>query len=513
MGEQECLRILLVENGSVLDLVETFLRKLGNRRVPAGSVILLFSASFLQQAGLELYTAELVQAEARIHAVIGKETIFQPLPPILLGGTEDSNLVRAMIELATWSDTYFAGNDYLEKSSGLAIKVINESGSGSREDIEARRYALPAKSENTKRVWASEGAARAMPCALKPLTPNLETEFVRGLVAEMREKWALDLDPAPKLDRSLGPQQKAKRKVDVLIVGSSNAQRLAAAFRQKNKHCDVLTSPGWIVSRITVERLAVKLRQTLIDEDPELVILQIMDNSTFFARAEDGSRNLPKRGLDEKFHVEGELLVCGRETQISHFDTIRPLFDAVGKKKCLWVAPFPRFLLRSCCNDPGHVTNINSRYYREDMEEQLDRYKWGMKEHIRSLGRKNFKVLDPNIDLRSMAEHEVWGEDPVHPLEAAYEKMAAGAITLSLTFTPTHPPFNQNNRGPQVPRGGQTGGLQGGQHGGDRGRGRRGRGTATENYRGSDNRRGRQYDPASEGRGRGGHHEYRARPY
>jgi hypothetical protein len=76
MGEQECLRILLVENGSVLDLVEAFLRKLGNRRVPAGSVILLFSASFLQQAGLELYTAELVQAEARIHAVIGKETIF-----------------------------------------------------------------------------------------------------------------------------------------------------------------------------------------------------------------------------------------------------------------------------------------------------------------------------------------------------------------------------------------------------------------------------------------------------
>jgi hypothetical protein len=159
MGEQECLRILLVENGSVLDLVETFLRKLGNRRVPAGSVILLFSASFLQQAGLELYTAELVQAEARIHAVIGKETIFQPLPPILLGGTEDSNLVRAMMELVTWSDTYFAGNDYLEKSSGLAIKVISESGTGSRADIEARRYALPLK----VKIQSGSGQVREPP--------------------------------------------------------------------------------------------------------------------------------------------------------------------------------------------------------------------------------------------------------------------------------------------------------------------------------------------------------------
>jgi hypothetical protein len=328
-----------------------------------------------------------------------------------------------MIELAAWSDVYFAGNDYLEKSSGLATKAISELGTGSRTDIEARRYSLPAKSDKTKRVWASEGAARAMACAIKPITPNMETEFVRELIAEMREKWALDLDPAPKLDRSLGPQQKAKRKVDVLIVGSSNAQRLAAAFRQKSKHCDVMFSASWIVSRQNAENLAVKLRQTLIDEDPELVILQMMDNSTFFARAEDGSRYLPKKGLDDKFHVEGELLVCGRETQISQFEAIRPLFDAVGKKKCLWVAPFPHYLLRSCCDDPGHVTNITSRYYREDMEEQLDRYKWGMKEHIRSLGRKNIKDLDPNIDLHSMAELDVWGEDPVHPLEAAYEKM------------------------------------------------------------------------------------------
>jgi hypothetical protein len=279
-----------------------------------------------------------------------------------------------------------------------------ELGTGSMPEIESRRYSLPAESANTKRVWASEGAARAMPCAIKTLTPNMETEFVRGLIAEMREKWALDLDPAPKLDRSLGPQQKAKRKVDVLIVGSSNAQWLVAALRQKGKHCDVLFSASWTVSRQNADNLAVKLRQTLIDEDPELVILQMMDNSTYFARAENGSRNLPKKGEDDKFHVEGELQVCGKETQIGQFDAIRPLFDAVGKKKCLWVAPFPRYLLQSCCDDPGHVTNITSRYYREDMEEQLDRYKWGMKEHIRSLGRKNIKILDPNIDLRSMAE-------------------------------------------------------------------------------------------------------------
>jgi hypothetical protein len=49
-------------------------------------------------------------------------------------------------------------------------------------------------------------------------------------------------------------------------------------------------------------------------------------------------------------------------------------------------------------------------------------------------------------------------------MEVAYMKMVDGAITLSSTFTPIHPPPNQ--RGQQQPRGGQ--------YWGDRGRGRRG---------------------------------------
>jgi hypothetical protein len=95
-GQQECMKILLIENASVRDLIKIFLQKLGNRRVPPGSVILVFSATFLATVGLELYTMEMQEAERRIHNVLGRETIFQPLPPILLGGTSDSNLIRSL---------------------------------------------------------------------------------------------------------------------------------------------------------------------------------------------------------------------------------------------------------------------------------------------------------------------------------------------------------------------------------------------------------------------------------
>jgi hypothetical protein len=93
-GQQECVKILLVENASIRDLTEIFLQKLGNRRVPPGSVIMIFSAAFLATAGLELYTLELVESEKRIHNVLGRETIFQPLPPVLLRGTSDANLAH-----------------------------------------------------------------------------------------------------------------------------------------------------------------------------------------------------------------------------------------------------------------------------------------------------------------------------------------------------------------------------------------------------------------------------------
>jgi hypothetical protein len=225
------MKILLIENASVRDLIEIFLQKLGNRRVPPGSVILVFSATFLATVGLELYTLEMQEAERRIHNVLGRETIFQPLPPILLGGTSDSNLIRSLFELIEWSTSFYAGNDYLEGSSLKAKSILQDLGTGLRATLESRRYALPVRDDAKKKVWASVASDNmCIPISVKPLTAAMESDYVTGIIAEMKEKWALDLDPSPKHDRALGPQTKPKRKVDILVVGSSNAQRLGAAL-------------------------------------------------------------------------------------------------------------------------------------------------------------------------------------------------------------------------------------------------------------------------------------------
>jgi hypothetical protein len=196
----------------------------------------------------------------------------------------------------------------------------------------------------------------------------MEKKYATGITEELRGKFGLDLDKEPLVDRSIGPQCRPKRKVDILLVGSnSTASKLATSMRARGKTVDVLASSWLTVTRTSMEQLAAQTRKAIHDEDPDLVILQVLENSCFYVKQEDGSRQLPKKGPDEVFHIEGEVQVCTRETQLEHFYTLRPLLDAVGKKKTLLMAPLPRYITSGCCTDRGHTTNRQDPYYKENM--------------------------------------------------------------------------------------------------------------------------------------------------
>jgi hypothetical protein len=95
-GNENCIKILLIENGSLEDLVLEFIRLIGNRRVPPGTTILLFSASHLGAVGTAAYTEDLLEAEKKLKEKFGAQTRVGPLPPILLGGTDNKQLDRSM---------------------------------------------------------------------------------------------------------------------------------------------------------------------------------------------------------------------------------------------------------------------------------------------------------------------------------------------------------------------------------------------------------------------------------
>jgi hypothetical protein len=62
------------------------------------------------------------------------------------------------------------------------------------------------------------------------MTGSKEKTYITTLIAEIREKQALDLEPHPILEKTMGSQSRPKRKVTFMAIGGSNAYRLPKAF-------------------------------------------------------------------------------------------------------------------------------------------------------------------------------------------------------------------------------------------------------------------------------------------
>jgi hypothetical protein len=291
---------------------------------------------------------------------------------------------------------------------------------------EGRRITLPCK-EKGKQAWFSGGKdSRAMPCTVRPLTISTEKRIISLIIGEIRSKLALDLDPTPCFERVVGTQSGPKKKTEYIVVGSSNARRTAKILERGGTTTHLIFMPNCRVGKDSCEILAAQLAKAVGDLDPEVVVLQLFDSSCFFARTEDGSRMMPRKQPDGRFHIQGELVVCPVETQLELLNTMKPVFDAVGHKAGVFVTPMPRYVIAGCCEDPTHVSNREDRHYRADMDLQLDSLKQTVKNFLFNTGRRNFKIFDTMMNLKGLEDADMWCTDPVHPIESMCGRIADG---------------------------------------------------------------------------------------
>ena len=61
-GEGNCLKIIRLEDGSLSDLTAVFLDTVANYAIPAGSVVLIHSLSYLTWVGPAAYAEDFVRA-------------------------------------------------------------------------------------------------------------------------------------------------------------------------------------------------------------------------------------------------------------------------------------------------------------------------------------------------------------------------------------------------------------------------------------------------------------------
>ena len=121
-----------------------------------------------------------------------------------------------------------------------------------------------------------------------------------------------------------------------------------------------------------------------------------------------------------------------------------PIMRAARGAELLIIGPLPRYLVAECCNDPGHITNFDETGFGAKLCA-------GVKEvgiHLRSLLHtrriKAAKILNPWVLMgltgsdsgNPLDTLRLWGNDPVHPLESAYSKMAISIINVTSVVHP-----------------------------------------------------------------------------
>ncbi len=100
-GPGECLRIIRVENGTLNELADELVRKAPSKGLPAGSVILLLSASQLYYESVEYYAAEWSRCRDWIRADLG-EVLVLPGLPLTGNGIYSETAVRGLLDFYAW---------------------------------------------------------------------------------------------------------------------------------------------------------------------------------------------------------------------------------------------------------------------------------------------------------------------------------------------------------------------------------------------------------------------------
>jgi len=106
-----------------------------------------------------------------------------------------------------------------------------------------------------------------------------------------------------------------------------------------------------------VKELSELLEST--DEKRTTVVYQLFDNITFIVK----KRQLPEKGPDGKYHVEGRLDIASREKVKKMVSKSIPLLRAGGNCRKIVLTPTARFRRNPCYITRGHCSNHHDKNY------------------------------------------------------------------------------------------------------------------------------------------------------
>jgi hypothetical protein len=174
-----------------------------------------------------------------------------------------------------------------------------------------------------------------------------------------------------------------------------------------------------------------------------LILLQLFDNTSFYARTCEGGLIPCRRELNSStYHIDGDLVLQPFEALERSFEDCKPIFDACREYKAIILSPMPRYIMAGCCQDEEHAPNRRDSNFRSLLISGLERTKKNLKLLADKAELGNCTVYNPlwliaGPKKKSEAEilqiiEEGWGNQPVHPENATYAKLAGSIVNQCL---------------------------------------------------------------------------------
>jgi hypothetical protein len=228
-----------------------------------------------------------------------------------------------------------------------------------------------------------------------------------------------------------------------IIIGGSNAGQLADCCTALGLDVVKHFKSGWKTNKDSVDKILPDLLKTLSQTPVNVpIIIQGLDNSSYFGTTEDGgmaplSQCVPK---DKGFHAVGALVVAPERSISSTVTQLNRLISACGDRQGFILSVMPRFIIRPCCDHPGHMTNFLDENYLKTILPDLTSLRASVKKML--VGGQLVDILELifgeqyTMERAETAARTGWTTDPVHPSRHTVAKIGLHLIEKMGNYTP-----------------------------------------------------------------------------
>jgi hypothetical protein len=279
------------------------------------------------------------------------------------------------------------------------------------------RYRLPTSLRGLElQRWDSRGLT-GLKDGVGPLDPSKICTIINTVLTELHKKLSVPLLTVAGLNGANSARVAKSKKI--ILVGASHARRVAEMMTERGITTHLLETGHWRATKQEVSKLLADIKAAMGDlpSDEVAIVLFMLDNAYYKARAEDGNLIPHSRDITGRYHIYGDVMGAPMETNKQVLLQLVPLIKALQDYDKIVMTPLPRYLWSSCCDDPDHAPNIASVDHVPSMLAGLAGVQklWrGMlfRERLR-----NTKVCNVGPQLE---EIQWWLGDPVHPTTEGY---------------------------------------------------------------------------------------------